>query len=166
MGAKGTRGILNPSEGFAHFALERQAPPDDLAPFVENYWSVRWDLEGQPAFEQEILPYPCVNLSTGAGGFEVHGPQRFVAQLSGLAACSAPSSRPPASSPSPGCRCELVDRVAPPTRPPGAHRHRPATPPRSARWSRRSRAAGPPPPSRSPWSTSWSRSPGRPHRSG
>lgn len=46
---------------------------------------MRWDLEGRPAFAQEILPYPCVNLSLGAAGFEVHGPgtRRFVAQLSG-----------------------------------------------------------------------------------
>lgn len=85
MGTKGTVGILNPTEGFKHFSLRREPPPDDLAHFVDGFWSVRWDLEGRPPFEQEILPYPCVNLSTGAGGFEVHGPatQRFVAQLSG-----------------------------------------------------------------------------------
>lgn len=85
MGAKGTVGILNPFEGFKHFELRREPPTDDLAPFVDGFWSVRWDLEGKPPFEQEILPYPCVNLSTGAGGFEVHGPatKRFVAELSG-----------------------------------------------------------------------------------
>jgi AraC-like DNA-binding protein len=46
---------------------------------------VRWDLDAGASFEQEILPYPCVNLSTGVGGFEVHGPgtQRFAAQLTG-----------------------------------------------------------------------------------
>lgn len=85
VGSKGTVGILNPFEGFKHFALQREPPPDDLAPFIDGFWSVRWDLEGKPPFEQEILPYPCVNLSTGVGGFEVHGPatKRFVAQLSG-----------------------------------------------------------------------------------
>jgi AraC-like DNA-binding protein len=85
VGTKGTVGILNPFEGFKHFSLRREPPPDDLVPFVEGFWSVRWDLEGKPPFAQEILPYPCVNLSTGAGGFEVHGPatKRFVAQLLG-----------------------------------------------------------------------------------
>lgn len=85
MGSKGTVGILNPLEGFKHFALRREPPSDDLACVVDGFWSVRWDLEGKPPFEQEILPYPCVNLSTGVGGFEVHGPatKRFVAQLSG-----------------------------------------------------------------------------------
>lgn len=84
MGTKGTVGILNPFEGFKHFSLRREPPSDDLAPFVDGFWSVRWDLEGRPPFEQEVLPYPCVNLSTGVGGFEVHGPatKRFVAQLS------------------------------------------------------------------------------------
>lgn len=81
----GTRGILNPVDGFAHFSLERELPGDELAGVVERFWSVRWDLEGRPAFEQEILPYPCVNLSYGADGFEVHGPgtRRFVTQLTG-----------------------------------------------------------------------------------
>jgi len=81
----GTRGILNPVDGLAHFALERESPPDDLAGFVESFWSVTWNLEGRPPFEQEILPYPCVNVSFGTGAFEVHGPgtRRFVAQLSG-----------------------------------------------------------------------------------
>ena len=85
MGTKGTVGILNPFEGFKRFSLRREPPPDDLVPFVEGFWSVRWDLEGRPPFTQEILPYPCVNLSTGAGGFEVHGPatKRFVARLLG-----------------------------------------------------------------------------------
>jgi len=85
MGSTGTAGILNPFEGFKHFSLRREPAPDDLAPFVDGFWSVHWDLRPSELFEQEILPYPCVNLSTGVGGFEVHGPatKRFVAQLSG-----------------------------------------------------------------------------------
>jgi AraC-like DNA-binding protein len=84
MGANGTRGILNPHFGLTHFTLERELPPEDLAPFVERFWTVSWVIDGAP-LEQEILPYPCVNLSYGAEGFEVHGPgtRRFVAQLSG-----------------------------------------------------------------------------------
>ena len=83
MAAEGTVGILNPYEGFKHFSLRREPPSDDLAPFVDGFWSVSWDLEGKPPFEQEVLPHPCVNLSTGVDGFEVHGPatKRFVAQL-------------------------------------------------------------------------------------
>jgi AraC-like DNA-binding protein len=85
MGSHGTRGILNPSDGFLHFKLEREAPPDDLSAFVSGFWRVRWDLADQASFEQEILPYPCVNLSFEQGAFQVHGPgtRRFVARLSG-----------------------------------------------------------------------------------
>jgi AraC-like DNA-binding protein len=85
MGSKGTLGILNPLEGLEHFKLEREAPSGDLAAFVDGFWSVRWALEAGAAFEQEILPYPCVNVSTGDGGLEVHGPgtQRFAARLAG-----------------------------------------------------------------------------------
>ncbi|WP_394842921.1 helix-turn-helix domain-containing protein [Pendulispora brunnea] len=85
MGLDGTRGILNPAEGFTRFALSRESPPEDLAPFVDRYWSVRWDLEGQPPYEQETLPYPCVHISFTTVDFEVHGPgtRRFVAHLSG-----------------------------------------------------------------------------------
>lgn len=82
---KGTRGILNPFDGLAHFTLEREPSPPDLACFIASFWSVRWDLDGRPPFEQEILPYPCVNVSFSAGAFEVHGPgtHRFVATLQG-----------------------------------------------------------------------------------
>jgi len=75
---------LNPNAGLAQFHLERELPPEDLAPFVDGFWSVSWNLE-HGAYEQEILPYPCVNLSLGAEGFEVHGPgtRRFVARLAG-----------------------------------------------------------------------------------
>jgi len=95
MGAAGTRGILNPSLGLTQFTLERELPPDDLAPFVERFWRVSWTLE-QGVFEQEVLPYPCVNLSFGAQGFEVHGPgtRRFVARLAGRGRVFAVKFRP------------------------------------------------------------------------
>src|SRR5262249_35047022 len=85
MGAEGTRGILNPAHGFAHFSLERKLPPPELEAFVERFWCVQWDLVGRQDFEQETLPYPCVNLTFDSGRFEVHGPvgRRFVAHLTG-----------------------------------------------------------------------------------
>lgn len=85
MSSRGTRGILNPADGLTHFSLEREPAPPDLAHVVSGFWRVRWDLAGQPDFVQEILPYPCVNLSFQDGRFEVHGPgtQRFAARLSG-----------------------------------------------------------------------------------
>jgi AraC-like DNA-binding protein len=76
---------LNPHDGLTRFTLERFPPCPELAPFVQNYWSVRWDLTDQPPFEQEVLPHPCVNLAFEAERSAVHGPttERFVAHLSG-----------------------------------------------------------------------------------
>jgi AraC-like DNA-binding protein len=79
------RGILNPLQGEAHFAFARHAPSAALADVVERYWSVRWDLRDKPAFEQETLPFPCVNLVAGTHRAGVHGvpTSRFVARLEG-----------------------------------------------------------------------------------
>src|SRR6266498_3007572 len=65
-----TRGILNPDAGAAHFELTRRAPAPEVAERVERHWIVRWDLRGRPAFTQEVLPHPCVNLvfQSGRGG--------------------------------------------------------------------------------------------------
>ena len=85
MGLRGTRGILDPMRGFEHFSLDREAAPADLQSVIEGFWLVRWDLGGRPSFEQEVLPYPCVNLAFEDGRFMVHGPctNRFVARLRG-----------------------------------------------------------------------------------
>jgi AraC-like DNA-binding protein len=84
--ADGRRGILNPRAGDAHFTLARHAPAADLAAVVDRYWTVRWDLRGQPPYEQETLPYPCVNVVIGTHRPGVHGvgTSRFVARLDGV----------------------------------------------------------------------------------
>lgn len=38
-----------------------------LAPFVERYWSVRWDLTDRPAFRSEVLSHPSVTVSVESG---------------------------------------------------------------------------------------------------
>lgn len=80
-----TLGILNPVDGAKRFTLARYAPVAALASFVERYWIVRWDLTGQRAFSQEVIPSPVVNLAFERPWSGVHGPetQRFVAHLSG-----------------------------------------------------------------------------------
>jgi AraC-like DNA-binding protein len=42
-------------------------PSADLAPFVARYWSVAWDLRGQPPYRQLIVPYPIVHLTFTTG---------------------------------------------------------------------------------------------------
>ncbi len=42
--------------------LTRFYPSEQLAPFVEHYWMVSWELEGEPPFVSETLPHPSVHL--------------------------------------------------------------------------------------------------------
>ncbi|MGH3239936.1 MAG: DUF6597 domain-containing transcriptional factor, partial [Spirillospora sp.] len=58
-----TRGILRAREGLERFRVERIAPPPALAPFVENFWVLRWDLRGRPAHRQRVLTRPNVHLT-------------------------------------------------------------------------------------------------------
>lgn len=68
-----THGILEPGAGLARFALERRPPSDDLSPWVERHWIVRWSLAPGEEFTQTILPHPCVNLVSEPGLIAVHG---------------------------------------------------------------------------------------------
>jgi AraC-like DNA-binding protein len=78
------RGVLRPD--LASFSLARHLPSGPLAFFVEYYWIVRWDLRGQPPFEQTILPHPNVNLAFEESGAGLYGVDTslFTRQLSGL----------------------------------------------------------------------------------
>lgn len=60
-------GVLHPKNAATRFALTRHEPAADLAPFVDFYWVVRWDLTGQAPYDQAILPHPNVNLSFESG---------------------------------------------------------------------------------------------------
>jgi AraC-like DNA-binding protein len=56
------RGVVAPGLAGKTFRMGRYLPPPDLAPFLEHYWIVEWDLRGQPPFVQRTLPYPSVHL--------------------------------------------------------------------------------------------------------
>jgi AraC-like DNA-binding protein len=102
-----TRGLLRPAETEREAALRRDAPVSDaLAPFVERYWSVRWDRTGRPPFRSEVLSHPSVNLSVESGthprfGVDlpavlVHGvvTRRFTVDLVGVGRVTAAKFRP------------------------------------------------------------------------
>ena len=80
------RGVLRPELAATHFRLARHAPSDVLAPFVDYYWIPRWDLRGEPPYEQAILPHPNVHLVFEASGAGIFGVDRrlFTRSLSGL----------------------------------------------------------------------------------
>jgi hypothetical protein len=79
------RGVLRPDLAEGRFGLVRLVPSAPLAPFVDYYWIVRWDLRGQPAHEQTILPHPNVHLVFEASGAGIYGVDRslFTRRLSG-----------------------------------------------------------------------------------
>jgi AraC-like DNA-binding protein len=80
------RGVLRPDLAAAHLRLDRCQPSDALAPFVDYYWIPRWDLRGEPAYEQAVLPHPNVHLVFEASGAGIFGVDRrlFTRSLSGL----------------------------------------------------------------------------------
>ncbi len=55
-------GPLYYAAGTRKFQLTPYLPSDDLTFFVEHYWTVRWDLRGQPPYRTEHLPDPSVHL--------------------------------------------------------------------------------------------------------
>ncbi|PCC71611.1 AraC-type DNA-binding protein [Nannocystis exedens] len=66
-------GVLHPHAARGQFALTRHLPADDLSPWIERHWTVRWDLRGRPPHVQETLPHPCVNLAITDRGAALHG---------------------------------------------------------------------------------------------
>jgi len=67
------RGILRHDWKERQVVLGRYAPGRALAPFVEYFWSARWDLRGRPPRDEESLPHPCVLLVLERGRSEVVG---------------------------------------------------------------------------------------------
>ena len=58
------RGLLRPVETGQVAGLRRDAPvAPALEPFVERYWSVRWDRTGLPPFRSDVLSHPSVHVS-------------------------------------------------------------------------------------------------------
>jgi AraC-like DNA-binding protein len=71
-------GVLHAGTAVTRFTLARHLPADDLAPFLDYFWVIRWDLRGQPPYEQAILPHPNVTLAFEATGAGVFGVDRSI----------------------------------------------------------------------------------------
>lgn len=69
-------GILHPTLSRRRFDYQRHRPSEQLAPFVENFWTVTWDLTSTGPFTAQVLPYPSVNLSVTNEGADVTGVTR------------------------------------------------------------------------------------------
>jgi AraC-like DNA-binding protein len=67
------RGVLYQRAVASRFRLGKYPPSPELAPFVDYYWIVRWDLRGEPAYEQAVLPHPNVHLTFEPGQAAIYG---------------------------------------------------------------------------------------------
>jgi AraC-like DNA-binding protein len=74
--AERPKGVVDPAGARRMFRLERYQPCAALAPYLDHYWLVAWDLRGKPAYTQRTLPYPCVNLVFDAGRSAIFGVMR------------------------------------------------------------------------------------------
>ena len=45
------------------FDLDRWAPSDESAEWVEHFWSVDWDLSGQPSSANTVITFPAMHLT-------------------------------------------------------------------------------------------------------
>lgn len=90
------KGVLYPEVARRAITLDRVLPSPALAPFVEHYWHVSWDLEGKPSHTQRVIGYPCVHLVFDRAEPGVFGVTRgaFVAHLSGKGAVLGVRFRP------------------------------------------------------------------------
>lgn len=61
------RGVLQGALPPGEVGPERYHPAPDLAPFIEHFWAVRWNLEGLPPKRVETLPHPAVHLTFEPG---------------------------------------------------------------------------------------------------
>ena len=66
-------GILRPEQARRHFDYQRHAPPLELARYVENFWTITWELPPGQTYTAQVLPYPSVNLSVTNSECDVTG---------------------------------------------------------------------------------------------
>lgn len=80
------RGLLYPRPDPRHFESLRALASEDLRPWVEHFWAVRWDLREQPPFLQQNLPHPAVHWVFQDGTSRIGGAHsgRFSILLQGL----------------------------------------------------------------------------------
>ena len=56
------RGRLDPVGFERHVRFLTYLPPTDLAPFIEHFWTIRWDKAGNPYHSEEVMHRPYVDL--------------------------------------------------------------------------------------------------------
>lgn len=81
------RGRLDPVGFERHVSFLTYLPPADLAPFIEHFWTIRWDKTGDTYNSEEVMhrPYVDVFVSRQQSGIQgtFRGKRTYVATGSG-----------------------------------------------------------------------------------
>lgn len=56
-------GVVGRAGSTSVFELDRWAPSDDAARWVDHFWSVSWDLRGRRPFASAVITFPAVHLT-------------------------------------------------------------------------------------------------------
>ena len=62
-----TAGVLRPDQFARHAQLERHECSPELTPWVENHWSLQWDLPAGATYLSSTLPHPACHLGVERG---------------------------------------------------------------------------------------------------
>jgi AraC-like DNA-binding protein len=57
------RGVVGRAASTSVFDLDRWAPSDAAARFVEHFWSVTWDLREQGPFDSTVITFPSMHIT-------------------------------------------------------------------------------------------------------
>jgi AraC-like DNA-binding protein len=56
------RGRLDPAGFERHVSFQTYLPPADLAPFIEHFWTIRWDQAQETYYSEEVMHRPYVDV--------------------------------------------------------------------------------------------------------
>jgi AraC-like DNA-binding protein len=79
-----TAGILHPDRHAEVVQLARPPVSPKLHTWVENYWTVRWDLGDAPPYTSEVVTHPAVQLSIESGNTPHYGVEMPAALIHGV----------------------------------------------------------------------------------
>jgi len=74
-------GVVGRANTGSVFDLQQWQPSAAAAPWVENFWSVTWDLRGAEPFDSTVITFPAVHLTHEWGTDSVRHGQRLPATL-------------------------------------------------------------------------------------
>lgn len=88
--------VLNPVKTAEKYTFRLYPPCEQLSPYVDYYWIMRWDMTGQKPFKAEVVPSPYTNLTFMPEGPRITGVTtgKYTYSLSGTGAIVGAKFKP------------------------------------------------------------------------